>query len=294
MINKNGYLLTICVILLLIISLSGCNEKNNSLKNTIIVGHTHNADYSSIRTAISNANENDIILISEGVYKEVIVLNKTLTLKPRSGDHVVLTYNGSLNGSNIILINQDNCVITGFIIKNSENESNIEGIKIYSNNNHIYNNTITNNKYGIHIEEISKYNNISKNIIKDNYQGIWLYQTRENVIYQNIIINNSDVGIKAKGSISNIIRRNNFSHNFRGIYFCCGSFENIMYENSFILNSETHVKGSSNNIWFYENTGNYWDDYKGLDNNNDNIGDSPYLLEGGVATDQFPLYEKLI
>jgi len=195
---------------------------------------------------------------------------------------VTLTYNGSLNGSNIILINKDNCVVTRFTIINSENESNIEGIKIDSNNNHIYNNIITNNKYGIHIEEISKYNNISNNIIKDNYHRIWLYQTRENIIYHNIIIYNSDVGIKAKGSISNIIQKNNISYNFRGIYFCCGSFENIIYENSFISKSETHVKGSSNNIWFYDNTGNYWDDYKGFDNNNDNIGDSPYLLEGGL------------
>ena len=75
------------------------------------------------------------------------------------------------------------------------------------------------------------------------------------------MINNSDAGIKAKGSSSNLIRRNNFSYNFRGIYFCCGSFDNNLYENSFIANSEAHVKGSSDNVWYYENTGNYWDDY---------------------------------
>ena len=189
------------------------------------------------------------------------MLNKTLTLKPRNEAQVILTYNGSLNGYNIILINANKCVITGFTIINSENDRNIEGIKIDSNDNYIYNNTILKNTYGIHIQQNSNYNNITHNIIKDSYQGIWLYETRENYIFQNEMINNSDAGIKAKGSSSNIIRRNNFSYNFRGIYFCCGSFNNILYENSFIANSEAHVKGSSDNVWYYENTGNYWDDY---------------------------------
>jgi hypothetical protein len=46
-----------------------------------------------------------------------------------------------------------------------------------------------------------------------------------------------------------------------------------------------------NNIWNddYPSGGNYWDDYSGIDDNGDGIGDIPYEIFGGESTDQYPL-----
>ena len=39
------------------------------------------------------------------------------------------------------------------------------------------------------------------------------------------------------------------------------------------------IKGEKN-LWDNGKEGNYWDNYAGLDNNRDGIGDTPYIVEG--------------
>jgi len=45
----------------------------------------------------------------------------------------------------------------------------------------------------------------------------------------------------------------------------------------------------SNNMWDSNGEGNYWDDYTGVDEDGDNIGDTPYLIDGGSNKDNYPL-----
>jgi len=57
-----------------------------------------------------------------------------------------------------------------------------------------------------------------------------------------------------------------------------------------------HAWISSNN-WDYESMGNYWSNYNGTDENNDGIGDTPYVIstspEDYGDADSYPLMEPV-
>jgi nitrous oxidase accessory protein NosD len=66
---------------------------------------------------------------------------------------------------------------------------------------------------------------------------------------------------------------------------------NTVYHNNFIDNA-LQAFDESDNTWDNEilQQGNYWDDYIGLDANDDGIGDNPYNISGG-SLDRYPLIE---
>ena len=95
-------------------------------------------------------------------------------------------------------------------------------------------------------------------------------------------------GIEIKNN-SSIIYNNIISNFSFGIYI--GNYtNNSFYHNNFINNNQ-NTYDVGNNTWFNNNLnqGNYWDDYEGLDKNNDGIGDKPYEIPGGNNKDNFPL-----
>jgi len=63
---------------------------------------------------------------------------------------------------------------------------------------------------------------------------------------------------------------------------------NTIFYNDFINNTE-NANDSGKNIWDNGKHGNYWDDYKGPDKNNDGIGDTPYNITNGNNKDNYPL-----
>jgi hypothetical protein len=66
---------------------------------------------------------------------------------------------------------------------------------------------------------------------------------------------------------------------------------NIIYHNSIINSTGQQSFDMHNNKWYSSSLqqGNYWSDYNGFDNNNDNIGDTPYSIYGGESKDLYPL-----
>ena len=142
--------------------------------------------------------------------------------------------------------------------------------------------------------------------LSNNGDGIFLAFTTHSVITGNTLTNNNS-GIKFWGSSSNRIIGNNIRENGNGIFFSGASFldvfhypspNNIIYYNNFIENENNvaDVAGSwwlqdstpANNIWNTGSEGNYWSNYNGTDNNSDEIGETPYVIDE-KNQDNYPL-----
>lgn len=111
-----------------------------------------------------------------------------------------------------------------------------------------------------------------------------------NVTISGFTIQNSEIGIDFYNTSYCNISNNNIKNNLLGINIGSNSNNNSIYNNNFLGNS-LHAYDLGNNYWDAGNIigGNYWDNYTGIDENKDDIGDTPYYLSGGYATDQYPL-----
>ncbi|MHA1234984.1 MAG: Loki-CTERM sorting domain-containing protein, partial [Promethearchaeota archaeon] len=64
-----------------------------------------------------------------------------------------------------------------------------------------------------------------------------------------------------------------------------------IFLNYFINNEFNAVDSGINNTWDDELIGNSWDDYGGVDANDDGIGDTPYTIIGGAGSqDNYPIF----
>jgi len=151
--------------------------------------------------------------------------------------------------------------------------------------------------YGILIEGSSGYakmNHVYDNLVINNYQvgiqlmsaGCILNRIEGNTVY------NSDVGIQIGSSTkNNTIVGNRIGNNtIRGISVLSASESNNIYSNCFFNNTLHALDDGINNKWDDGSKGNYWDNYTGLDANNDGIGDIPYNITGIAGSqDNYPL-----
>jgi len=230
----------------------------------------------------------------------------------------IYTFTGNIEGS--IVVEKDDVVIDGTYYKlqgsgdgvgvyvpNSGNLE-IKNIKIHgfkfaiyfdrfsTNNNIIFGNTLTNNThYGIYIIR-SNNTCIFGNYIENSGTGIQLAESYNNSIFQNkIVANGEGIGFGSGGSNTtvyhNLIADNNYAFTF------WASSHNTIYGNNLINNNNQVHAWISSNSWDYESTGNYWSDYNGTDENNDGIGDTPYVIstspEDYGDADNYPLIEPI-
>lgn len=174
------------------------------------------------------------------------------------------------------------------VVKNNEvSEINIQ----YSSNN-----IIDGNKLSGYIRLESSNNNIIRNnTIPDNnnrYTGIRLYSSSNNLISANNITG-GDYGIYLESNSKNNTISNNIiqGSNQYSIYstWSGGNKAHLNIFNS-LRNAYDH---NGFNSWDNGTAGNYWSDYNGLDNDNNGIGDVPYLnIETNTgAKDNYPLIE---
>src|SRR5512136_2135998 len=99
---------------------------------TYMVDDNGFADYRTIGEAVVAASNGDTIYLKPGIYREEVVLDKSLNLTPLNGETepIVLDGKGLKKG---ILITADNCSIEGLTVTNF----NASGIEIRSNGNTI-------------------------------------------------------------------------------------------------------------------------------------------------------------
>lgn len=151
--------------------------------------------------------------------------------------------------------------------------------------------------------DASSNNTVSGNTITNNERGISIrWSSLNNSVYANDITANNATGIYIAESESNSIIGNNITNSDRGIYTeYCGI--NTFHHNNFINNTKHWDDIGftpwpiplpiSVSTWDDGKEGNYWDDYTGVDNNGDGVGDIPYVL-GENNRDNYPLTEEFI
>jgi parallel beta-helix repeat protein len=230
----------------------------------------------------------------------VVGQNKEYTIIDAQGyDAVLITVNFvriegftiENGGSGVIVFDSNDCKIRDNIIRFNDHHGvyAISSLAIQISENTISNNGLNginfemsmmgcvansiiadNGRYGLYIEGNSINNEIFENKFLRNQNGIGISsQSGRNRYHKNIVKGNSGIGIN--------------------IFQDC--IDNKFYHNDFIKNGQSACDRSIN-IWDDGEKGNYWDDYDGKDLfPRDGIGDTPYIIPGGVSQDNFPLME---
>ena len=132
----------------------------------------------------------------------------------------------------------------------------------------IYFNTIQRCAWGI---QVGSSNHIYGNIVDQCYGGGMLFwYSKNNIVEGNLAIRN-EVGIET---------------NVEG-------HKNTFFHNSFIDNDMNVDLEDEGSTWYNSDLkhGNYWDDYNGVDEDGDGIGDTPYDISG-ECQDIYPLMER--
>lgn len=237
---------------------------------------------------------------------EVIIANcrnfKINNLSIHDGDMGIgIGFSNNIEISDNVIEN----VAEGIYIDNSDNNiiernnvKNVWGVPfLYSCNNTFTNNVINSNvRYGLGLWYDSNNNFIYNNSIRRNEEdGIISYESNNNHIVFNTIIANNQSGFEMWDSYNNIISGNVISNNNDGgLKLSSRSTDNVIHHNNFINNSNRNAHGNSQNIWDLDSYGgNYWSDYKGIDNNMDGFGDTDYNITGG-GSDNYPYINQIV
>jgi parallel beta-helix repeat protein len=220
--------------------------------------------------------DGDVYTLISGINGSIVVERDNVVL---NGADYILQGDGNVNG-----ITLDD--IRNTTVKNLKLSSfNIGILVMGSNDNKILETTITDSFRGLDLTA-SENNTVSGNYVANNNDGIALENMYNNIV-ENAITNNSDIGIFLNGAGYNNIIGNNITNNKRGIVVSL-CYDNVIYHNNFV-NNVNHVEtDNSNGIWNDGEEGNYWDNYTGLDSDEDGIGDTPYIINENNQ-DNYPL-----
>jgi parallel beta-helix repeat protein len=205
------------------------NAQTNQSNESKIVVHSGE----SIQAAINAATPGDIIEITNGTYKENILIKKQLIIRgvDNGGGFPIIDANGR---GNVIEISSDQVVLENIAATNSSNSSMSRGagIRISSSNNcSIKRNKLYKNCFGVNLYE-SQNNTISESNISDSQYGVQFYYSNNNTLERNyIMITTTPLEIVI--SEDNLIHDNIFRNN-------SNKYE-IKGKNNFENNNETFI-----------------------------------------------------
>ncbi len=250
------------------------DSNNNTLSGNIVNNNNDGINLStSDNNTISgnNANNND-----NGMYLWF------------SEDNTLSENNASNNNNHGI----DLYYCVNNILSGNNASKNITGISLSSSdNNTLSGNTANNINYGIVLGS-SDNNALSGNTASNNNEvGITIYDgSHNNTLFGNILNNNTN-GIWIWNSDNNTLSGNTINNNSYGILLDSNSNSNKLFLNHFTNNEIDAEDNGINNKWDNGTIGNYWDDYDGVDANDDGIGDTSYLISGTAGSqDNFPIW----
>jgi len=211
----------------------------------LYVGGSGPNNYTRIQDAINDSSDGDTVFVYDdsSPYIEVIVVDVSINL---IGENKNTTIIDGARIDDVINVNANDVIISGFTIKNSSKNGGC-GIVLHSDNNTIQNNIIKENTYSGLLINFSDYNQIIDNIIFDcKYEGVYVVG-EYNKISGNYLSNLSG-GIAMEGGFHNNISHNIINGNKFGILIWGFDRHNIIYRND-ILNNDLgiHIDWSSKN-----------------------------------------------
>jgi len=282
-------------------------------------------DYATIQEAIISADIGDSVFVKSGSYGGNLVINRPLSLIGEDKDTTIIR--SGHTGTNVLINREDNVTVTGFTIRSVEveihllhsNNCNIsgnniieishhQGIWLYgSSQNIVAENTVKGGGSGIELE-LSSDNTIVDNTVVENERGIMLLESPDNIVCANIIANSTYGFVLKKNCSGNTFYANSISSCSIGImiggtewyvgtgWYATNVTDTTFHHNNFINNAvpvEDQGCVCGIDCWDDGKEGNYWSNYNGIDNDSDEIGDTPYLVYenycNGNHTDNYPL-----
>jgi len=278
-------------------------------QQTWIVDSTGAGDYTSIQDAIDIATGGDIIRIQSGVYIENnLKINKMITIIGEGSTDTIINCDGkpgievsspSVDISNLKIINSidygiqvsdEKCKISNIIIEKHQ----YIGIWVRGSNAEITDcNIIGLGPYGDGIRLRQSNSVVKRCNIQSFSTGVSIMVDSDNHLVSDCNLFDNQIGLDIRiRSNNNIVTGCNIYANDKGVWIWQNSMRNKLYLNNFWRN-EIDADPEDNNTWDNEEQGNYWEDYDGLDNNDDGIGDTPYTLSNGNV-DRYPLTSMIL
>jgi hypothetical protein len=313
--RKIGVQLILFISIFLFIS-STISQTVNSIppvtQDIIIVDITGNGDYTSIKEAIGNSDITDIILIKKGTYNEhsITVKNKieiigedssntiincsgnvafTLTSSYVDISNLQIIYTGEFAIS--ILPESIGCTIKNCIINTQNNGVALNVRASYTTISNCNLIGYDNSKQGVKIS--SNYNIVENCDMQDFTNGVLLITVANENEIRNCNIFNCENAIDIRlESRRNLVTRCNIYSNLQTVKIWLNSNNNSVYLNNFWKNDNDAIDENINS-WDNGEQGNYWDKYRGIDNNDDGIGDTPYTISEGNI-DRYPLMSMVL
>jgi parallel beta-helix repeat protein len=236
-----------------VLPVNGFESKNL----TIFVGGSGQGNYSFIQQAIDVASDGDVVFVYPGIYYENVIVNRSILLKGQDKQTTIIDGRGF---GDVVDIRADNCMVSGFTIRNSGIVFPFAGITVNADNNNIVGNIFFQNYYGIYLE-LTKGNTISDNHIFNNLQcgiyfsrasnnilsfnvvsnhsfnGFGLYEfSNNNKIVDNVFTNNSFSGVNIRESYGNYVEKNYFISNVVGLHQPTADSRTVVLLNNFSNN----------------------------------------------------------
>lgn len=273
----------------------GIYKENVLIDKHLTIKSENEADATIIQAANSN---NPIFYLLNVDYVNIsgfgVTGSDSAGIYLKDSDNCNISNNNAMNNhGGISLFSSKNNTLANNTVSNNDEE----GISLLfsSNNNTITNNIANVNKIGIRLS-LSINNTLANNTVSNSEgEGICLYSSTNNTICNNNL-NYNEFSIKLESSNNNVLNMNTNLNNLWGIHlkfssnnkislnnFMGNHFNNVLSINSAnIWNSTEEITCTYNGKTYTKYLGNYWDDYKGTDEDDDGIGDTPY----GINSDK--------
>ncbi len=259
-----------------------------------------------------NSGDGDALIRVEA---DGVVLKNNHMAKGYYGIHLVRCFNSQIIGNVIEGNEQDEIADRGngiqltyggnHVLKNNQIKFVQDGI-YYDNTTGIQTekNKVENSRYGYHLMFSNKisllqnrtFNSIVGTMVMDAVDvqiksnvfqgqrdprgyGLFIYETKDCEIENNILADNTN-GMAFDGAMNTLISNNKVFGNDMGVKRVGDVIDSHFTGNAFIANVRQvgGKKAWPEEVWHKDQKGNFWDDYQGVDLNQDGVGDSPYRM----------------